>query len=144
MSAFPSLAITLLLTLSSLFPLLVTFSFLCALLPRFPFSLLSSAVTFSFVYAFQSHCIPLPQAIEVFTGTCLAFIFVAAVESVVVDVLGHFPTKGRQPLSPTRNSFALEVSGQKVGHERLCSCKSDGNTNSSPFYINLFNTSVFL
>ncbi|XP_050700468.1 glycine receptor subunit alpha-2-like isoform X2 [Eriocheir sinensis] len=48
------------------------------------------------------------MAIEVFTGTCLAFIFVAAVESVVVDVLGHFPTKGRQPLSPNRNSFALE------------------------------------
>lgn len=48
------------------------------------------------------------MAIEVFTGTCLAFIFVAAVESVVVDVLGHFPTKGRQPLSPKRNSFALE------------------------------------
>lgn len=53
------------------------------------------------------------QAIEVFTGTCLAFIFVAAVESVVVDVLGHFPTRSRQPLSPTRNSFALEVSEGK-------------------------------
>ncbi|KAG0727737.1 Glycine receptor subunit alpha-3 [Chionoecetes opilio] len=49
------------------------------------------------------------MAIEVFTGTCLAFIFVAVVESVVVDVLGHFPTKGRQPLSTKRNSFALEV-----------------------------------
>ncbi|XP_063865878.1 glycine receptor subunit alpha-2-like isoform X3 [Scylla paramamosain] len=47
------------------------------------------------------------MAIEVFTGTCLAFIFVAAVESVVVDVLGHFPTKGRQPLSPKRNSSSL-------------------------------------
>lgn len=61
-----------------------------------------------------------PQAIEVFTGTCLAFIFVAAVESVVVDVLGHFPTKGRQPLSPQRNSFALEVGEEKVYHNCVC------------------------
>ena len=49
----------------------------------------------------------------------MAFIFVAAVESVVVDVLGHFPTKGRQPLSPKRNSFALEVGEQEVYYRKI-------------------------
>ncbi|XP_047499469.1 glycine receptor subunit alpha-3-like isoform X1 [Penaeus chinensis] len=47
------------------------------------------------------------MAVEVFTGTCLTFIFVATVESVVVDVLAHLPTKGRR--SPPSSSFALEV-----------------------------------
>ncbi|XP_068213266.1 glycine receptor subunit alpha-3-like [Palaemon carinicauda] len=48
------------------------------------------------------------MALEVFTGTCLTFIFIAAVESVVVDVLAHLPTKGRRSTPSPHTSFALE------------------------------------
>ncbi|XP_042224730.1 gamma-aminobutyric acid receptor subunit beta-4-like isoform X2 [Homarus americanus] len=47
------------------------------------------------------------MAIEVFTGTCLTFIFVATVETVMMDVLSHFHAKGRHSASP-HTSFALE------------------------------------
>ncbi|KAG7167460.1 Glycine receptor subunit alpha-3-like 1 [Homarus americanus] len=52
------------------------------------------------------------KAIEVFTGTCLTFIFVATVETVMMDVLSHFHAKGRHSASP-HTSFALEVRGYK-------------------------------
>ncbi|XP_042871399.1 glutamate-gated chloride channel-like [Penaeus japonicus] len=57
------------------------------------------------------------MAVEVFTGTCLTFIFVATVESVVVDVLAHLPTKGRR--SPPSSSFALEpdLMEERSGHK---------------------------
>ncbi|XP_064093600.1 glycine receptor subunit alpha-3-like [Macrobrachium nipponense] len=48
------------------------------------------------------------MALEVFTGTCLTFIFIATVESVVVDVLSHLPTKGRRSTPSPHTSFALE------------------------------------
>ncbi|XP_071542899.1 glycine receptor subunit alpha-3-like [Panulirus ornatus] len=53
------------------------------------------------------------MAIEVFTGTCLTFIFVATVETVVVDVLSHLPGKGRRSTPSPHTSFALEVGDQK-------------------------------
>ncbi|XP_045608261.2 glycine receptor subunit alpha-3 isoform X2 [Procambarus clarkii] len=48
------------------------------------------------------------MAIEVFTGTCLSFIFVATVESVVVDVLAHLAARGRRSDPSSHTSFALE------------------------------------
>ncbi|KAK3850541.1 hypothetical protein Pcinc_042761, partial [Petrolisthes cinctipes] len=48
------------------------------------------------------------MAIEVFTGTCLTFIFAAALESVVAHALIAASFKKRRSSSNSRNSFALE------------------------------------
>lgn len=78
--------------------------------------------------------IHLVQAIEVFTGTCLSFIFVATVESVVVEVLAHIPDKGRRSSSsPHNSSFALEVCRRLC--ECVCVCMCLGKKDCSALYF---------
>ncbi|CAL4065816.1 unnamed protein product, partial [Meganyctiphanes norvegica] len=48
------------------------------------------------------------MALEVFTGTCLAFIFFAAVESVIVDLLAHKSTK-YAPTNSIRANYSPDI-----------------------------------
>ncbi|XP_069939920.1 glycine receptor subunit alpha-2 isoform X1 [Cherax quadricarinatus] len=75
-------------------------------------SLMTAAIFHESTYRSVPHA-SYTMAIEVFTGTCLSFIFIATVESVVVDVLSHLPVKGRRSAPSSHTSFALEVRDEK-------------------------------